>query len=243
MAIIILFRKDVQPAFRIAPTEWICKELERRLFGQPGDGTGIGPIGKHGCDRTGDQPASPDVLSPGHDARYRIPPSQCKYSRISRADTAVAVRLAGHPSKSSHARHLRRLFRRHRIDSHILIAFLAIQAEGATVHEMESEIIESESFAIDRLVPEGLRTGAGGAVPIGPRRLKMGMTDITAWAESRAARLLTIPQCRARPQSVVRIAHQMMRTISGQQLQEKRRWKPGRSQGMPSAWRPTAILR
>ena len=84
-----------------------------------------------------------------------------------------------------------RLFRGHRIDSRILIVFLAIAAGIFLFLKLGSEIMEGESFAIDRMVLEGLRTSADRAVPIGPRWLELAMIDITALGGVTVLTLLT----------------------------------------------------
>lgn len=84
-----------------------------------------------------------------------------------------------------------RLFRGHRIDNRILIAFLAIAAGALLFMKLGSEIMEGESFAIDRLLLEGLRTGADRGVPIGPRWLELAMLDITALGGVTVLTLLT----------------------------------------------------
>ncbi|CAN5242025.1 phosphatase PAP2 family protein [soil metagenome] len=84
-----------------------------------------------------------------------------------------------------------RLFRGHRIDSRILIAFLAIAIVTFLFLRLGSEIMEGENFAIDRLVLEGLRTSADRAIPIGPRWLELAMIDITALGGVTVLTLLT----------------------------------------------------
>lgn len=84
-----------------------------------------------------------------------------------------------------------RLFRGHRIDSRMLIGFLAIMAGVFLFLKLGSEIMEGESFAIDRMVLEGLRTSTDRAVPIGPRWLELAMIDITAMGGVTVLTLLT----------------------------------------------------
>ncbi len=84
-----------------------------------------------------------------------------------------------------------RLFRGHRIDSRILVAFLAIAVGVFLFLQIGSEIMEGESFAIDRMVLEGLRTSADRTIPIGPRWLELAMIDITALGGVTVLTLLT----------------------------------------------------
>ncbi|MEJ7933897.1 phosphatase PAP2 family protein [Sphingobium sp. AN558] len=84
-----------------------------------------------------------------------------------------------------------RLFRGHRTDSRILIFFLATAASAFLSLRLGSEIMEGESFAIDRVVLEGLRTSADRAIPIGPYWVEQAMRDITALGGVTILTLLT----------------------------------------------------
>lgn len=83
------------------------------------------------------------------------------------------------------------IFRRHRIDSRILMVFL-ITALGAFIFlRLGSEIREGENFALDRLILHALRSANNPDLPIGPAWLQAAMIDITALGGVTILTLLT----------------------------------------------------
>ncbi|MFC4295906.1 phosphatase PAP2 family protein [Novosphingobium tardum] len=87
---------------------------------------------------------------------------------------------------------LARTLRGHRVDSKILVLFLLFSAAAFGLLWLASEVIEGETFAIDRLILRGLRAAANPAVPIGPRWLALSMIDVTALGSSTVLTLITI---------------------------------------------------
>ena len=83
------------------------------------------------------------------------------------------------------------IFKRHRLDSRILMVFL-ITALGAFIFlRLGSEIREGENFALDRLILQALRSGSNPDLPIGPAWLQAAMVDITALGGVTILTLLT----------------------------------------------------
>jgi undecaprenyl-diphosphatase len=66
-------------------------------------------------------------------------------------------------------------------DRKVIIGFLVIAALVFAFGKLASEILEGESFAIDRMIMLGLRDAADPAQPVGPAWLLGVMRDITAF--------------------------------------------------------------
>lgn len=87
---------------------------------------------------------------------------------------------------------IERSFSRHRIDSRILVLFLAWAAVAFALLKLASEVLEGDTFALDRAILQGLRHGPGGSVPIGPAWLQYVMLDVTALGGVTVLTLLTV---------------------------------------------------
>jgi len=74
----------------------------------------------------------------------------------------------------------RRIAARHLQDSRMLLLFLTLAAGAFAFLKLASEVLEGDTFAIDRAILHGLRQAGDAAVPIGPAWLQLAMTDITA---------------------------------------------------------------
>lgn len=82
--------------------------------------------------------------------------------------------------------------RGHRIDSRILVVFLLIAGGVLAFLKLASEVMEGDSFAIDRLILQGLRNTADPSVPVGPAWLQGAMIDITALGGVTVLTLITV---------------------------------------------------
>lgn len=84
------------------------------------------------------------------------------------------------------------LLQGHRIDSRILVVFLAIAGGAFAFLKLASEVMEGDTLAIDRLILQGLRSAADPSLPIGPGWLQGAMIDITALGGFTVLTLLTV---------------------------------------------------
>lgn len=89
--------------------------------------------------------------------RFTVKPTNRKFN--------LRRRGAEHLKESS----LARPFMGHRIDSKILVVFLTLTAAGLGLLWLAAEVLEGDTFAIDRAILRGLRTGANSAIPVGRR--------------------------------------------------------------------------
>ncbi|KEZ13039.1 MULTISPECIES: phosphatase PAP2 family protein [Sphingobium] len=87
---------------------------------------------------------------------------------------------------------LQKLSARHRIDSYILVMFLAAAAGILLFLKLGSEILEGDSFAIDRYLLQCLRRSSDSAIPIGPAWLRSAMVDISALGGINLLTLITL---------------------------------------------------
>ena len=87
---------------------------------------------------------------------------------------------------------IERAFKGHRIDSRMLVLFLALAAGAFALLKLASEVAEGDTFAIDRAVLGGLRNGVDAAVPLGPAWIKTAMIDVTALGGVPVLTLITI---------------------------------------------------
>ena len=85
-----------------------------------------------------------------------------------------------------------RALRGHRTDSKILVIFLALAALAFALLWLGSEVLEGDTFAIDRWILLGLRSAADASNPIGPRWLLYSMMDATALGSVTVLTLVTI---------------------------------------------------
>ena len=85
-----------------------------------------------------------------------------------------------------------RAFKHHRIDSRMLILFLALAAGAFALIKLASEVAEGDTFEIDRAILLGLRDGVDAAVPLGPAWIKEAMIDLTALGGTSVLTLITI---------------------------------------------------
>lgn len=86
----------------------------------------------------------------------------------------------------------RELVGRHRIDSYILVTFLALAGAGFVFLKLASEVLEGEAFALDQWMLRALRSPLDPSLPIGPAWLQTSMTDITALGGVSVLTLLTL---------------------------------------------------
>jgi undecaprenyl-diphosphatase len=75
---------------------------------------------------------------------------------------------------------LPRLLGPHRVDSKILLTFLGLAIGLLAMFWLGSEVLEGDTFALDKLILRGLRTVGDPGLPIGPVWLKATAIDITA---------------------------------------------------------------
>ncbi len=87
---------------------------------------------------------------------------------------------------------LLRLLDRHKVDSRILALFLAAAVALFAFLRLGSEILEGETFALDRWLLQALRSAADPSVPAGPGWLREAMVDITALGGVSVLTVLTI---------------------------------------------------
>ena len=80
----------------------------------------------------------------------------------------------------------------HRTDSKILIIFLAVVVIAFALLWLGSEVLEGDTFAIDRSILLGLRSTADAGHPIGPSWLVYSMIDATALGSVTVLTLVTI---------------------------------------------------
>jgi undecaprenyl-diphosphatase len=87
---------------------------------------------------------------------------------------------------------LLRLLERHKVDSVILAMFLAAAVALFTFLKLASEIMEGETFALDRWLLRALRSASDPSIPAGPAWLREAMVDVTALGGVAVLALLTI---------------------------------------------------
>lgn len=87
---------------------------------------------------------------------------------------------------------LLRLLRKHRIDSYILAMFLVAALALFGFVRLASEIMEGETFALDRWLLQAFRSASDPSVPAGPGWLRRAMVDITALGGGSVLTLLTV---------------------------------------------------
>lgn len=79
-----------------------------------------------------------------------------------------------------------------RQDSRLLIAFLFGAATLFAMAKLASEVIEGDTFAIDKAIVRGLRTAADASELIGPAWLKLAVIDLTALGGAPVLTLVTV---------------------------------------------------
>lgn len=84
------------------------------------------------------------------------------------------------------------LFGPHRIDSKILLTFLGLAIGLLGMFWLGSEVLEGDTFALDKLILRGLRTANDPGRPIGPIWLKSSAIDITALGGVTVLTLVTV---------------------------------------------------
>jgi undecaprenyl-diphosphatase len=84
------------------------------------------------------------------------------------------------------------LLQPHRLDSRVLVGFLALAASLLGLMKLASEVAEGDTFALDRVILRGLRTPADAAIPLGPAWLKAAMIDFTALGGTAVLTLVTV---------------------------------------------------
>jgi undecaprenyl-diphosphatase len=87
----------------------------------------------------------------------------------------------------------RQAFNGHRIESRILILFLALAISLFALATLASEVKEGDTFAFDSWILKSLRNVSDPSTPIGPQWLKAAMIDITALGSVTVLTLLTHP--------------------------------------------------
>lgn len=81
---------------------------------------------------------------------------------------------------------------RHRIESRILVTFLALAAAAFGLAKLGGEVAEGDTFAIDKAILTGLRTASDPSVPITPDWFTQSMVDVTALGGVTVLTLVTI---------------------------------------------------
>lgn len=85
-----------------------------------------------------------------------------------------------------------RLLGHHRIESRILILFLAVLGIGFGLVKLGSEVAHGDTFAIDKAILTGLRQAGDTALPIAPQWVTDAMIDITALGGVTVLTLVTL---------------------------------------------------
>lgn len=80
----------------------------------------------------------------------------------------------------------------HRIDNRVLVLFLALSGVAFALLWLASEVLEGDTFALDRAILRGLRTTANTSVPIGPHWLAYSMIDVTSLGSVTVLTLITV---------------------------------------------------
>jgi undecaprenyl-diphosphatase len=81
----------------------------------------------------------------------------------------------------------------HRIDRKILVVFMTLTFAALGLQWLLSEVLEGDTFAIDRAVLRGLRSGANAAIAVGPTWLVDPMIEVTALGNVAVLPLIAIP--------------------------------------------------
>lgn len=84
------------------------------------------------------------------------------------------------------------LLKKHKIDSKILALFLVAAGALFLFFRVASEIVEGETFALDRWLLQVMRSAADPSVPAGPGWLRAAMVDVTALGGGAVLTLLTL---------------------------------------------------
>lgn len=79
-----------------------------------------------------------------------------------------------------------------RVDSKILLTFLGLAIGLLGMFWLGSEVLEGDTFALDKLILRGLRTANDPGMPIGPSWLKSSAIDITALGGVTVLTLITV---------------------------------------------------
>lgn len=80
----------------------------------------------------------------------------------------------------------------HRVDSKFLLTFLGLAIGLLSMFWLGSEVLEGDTFALDKLILRGLRTDRDPGLPIGPVWLKATAIDITALGGVTVLTLVTL---------------------------------------------------
>ena len=105
------------------------------------------------------------------------------------AMNATSSDIVEKPSRSSR----KRLFSGpHRLDSKVLLSFLAIAVALMALFWLGSEVMEGDIFAFDKTILRGLRLAHDPATPIGPHWLPRVVLDITAIGGVTVLTLITL---------------------------------------------------
>jgi undecaprenyl-diphosphatase len=83
-------------------------------------------------------------------------------------------------------------FSRHRLESRILLGFVAALAASLLFWRAASEVLEGDTMAVDRAILLSLRTASNASVPIGPTWLHEAMIDLTALGSTTVLTIITI---------------------------------------------------
>jgi len=87
---------------------------------------------------------------------------------------------------------LRRKLLGHRIDSRILVLFLTLSAGAFALLWLASEVLEGDTFALDRTILRDLRATQNTSVLIGPHWLPYSMIDVTSLGSVTVLTLITV---------------------------------------------------
>lgn len=85
-----------------------------------------------------------------------------------------------------------KLFAKHRVESRILLAFLAVAGGLLLLGKAASEVIEGDTLAFDRAVLLLLRQSSDAAMPLGPPWLRQAMVDVTALGSVAVLTIITV---------------------------------------------------
>lgn len=80
----------------------------------------------------------------------------------------------------------------HHIESKLLIFFLGSAMGFLGLFWLGSEVLEGDTFALDKTIIRGLRTAQDAGLPIGPRWLTSSLVDVTALGGGTVLTLITL---------------------------------------------------
>src|SRR5690606_31947678 len=83
------------------------------------------------------------------------------------------------------------LFAKHRVESRILLAFLAGASGLLLLGKLASEVVEGDPIAYDREILLLLRRSGDLATPVGPPWLQQVMVDVTALGSTAVLTIVT----------------------------------------------------